>query len=82
MKVIGTVHGDAEQAVELVVGTDTVYVHTDIQAKEVTDQTTGETRIEYTYHEVQYDKDEYIKLMAEQTARNNRLMNTILGVTE
>lgn len=82
MKVIGTVHGDAEQAVELVVGTDTVYVHTDIQAKEVTDRATGETRTEYTYHEVQYDKDEYITLMAEQTARNNRLMNTILGVTE
>ena len=27
-------------------------------------------------------KDEFIKLLAEQTAANNSLMDTILGVTE
>lgn len=77
---VGLVHGDAEQAVPLVVGVDTVYVHTDIQANTQTDPVTGETRTDYTYQEVQYGKDEYIQIMAEQTEQNNKLMNAILGV--
>lgn len=77
---VGIVHGDAEQAVPLVIGTDTVYIHTEIQAHTQTDPENGETRTEYTYHEVQYEKDEYIKVMAEQTEQNNKLMNAILGV--
>lgn len=82
MKIMGLVHGSPEQAKPLVIGTDVVYVHTDIQEVQVVDEATGETRTEYTYQEVQYGKDEYIQLMAEQTAENNSLMNTILGVNE
>lgn len=83
MKDVGIVHGDAEQAVKLVVGPDTVYVHTDIQAKEVQDRVTGETRTEYTYHEVQYDKDEYIKLMAEQNEKlEGQITDTQLALCE
>lgn len=80
MKDFGIVFGDAEQAVPLVVGKEKVYVHTDIQPNTETDPVTGEVRSDFRYHEVQYDKDEYIRLMAEQTEENNRLMNTILGV--
>ncbi len=83
MKDIGTVRGDAEQAVKLVIGKDTVYVHTDIQPVEVTDRATGETRTEYSYHEVQYDKDEYILMMAQQNEKlEEQITDTQLALCE
>ncbi len=75
MKDIGIVGGSAAQAVPLVVGKDTVYVHTDIEPVETEDGTE-----QYQYHEVQYDKDEYIKLMSERNAETESLLNAILGV--
>ena len=57
---MGIVRGSAAQAVPLIIGKDTVYVHTDITPVE------GEEGL-FQYHEVQYEKDEYIKLMAEQS---------------
>lgn len=62
MKNMGIVQGSPEMAVPLVVGKDTVYVHTDIQ--QVPDE---EGNMVWQYHEIQYEKDEYIKLMAEQS---------------
>jgi hypothetical protein len=59
MKDMGIIQGSAAQAVPLIIGKDTVYVHTDITPVE------GEEGL-FQYHEVQYDKDEYIKLMAGQ----------------
>ena len=61
MKDMGIVQGSPEMAVPLIVGKDTVYVHTDIQ--QVPD---AEGNMVWQYHEIQYDKDEYIKLMAGQ----------------
>lgn len=61
MKDMGIVQGSPEMAVPLVVGKDTVYVHTDIQ--QVPD---AEGNMVWQYHEVQYDKDEYIKLLSEK----------------
>lgn len=60
MKDFGIVQGSKEQAREIVIGKDTVYVHSDI--KEVKTEDAGTL---YEYHEVQYAKDEYIELMAE-----------------
>ena len=60
MKDMGIVRGSAAQAVPLIIGKDTVYVHTDITPVE------GEEGL-FQYHEIQYEKDEYIKLMAEQS---------------
>jgi hypothetical protein len=57
---MGIVQGSAAMAKPLVIGKDTVYVHTDIQ--EITDSD-GNTL--YQYHEVQYDKDEFIHMLAE-----------------
>ena len=57
---MGIVRGSAAQAVPLIIGKDTVYVHTDITPVE------GEEGL-FEYHEIQYEKDEYIKLMAEQS---------------
>lgn len=60
MKDVGIVQGSGLQAVPLVIGKDTVYVHTDIA--QITD-VEGATDL-WKYREVQYDKDEYIHLMA------------------
>ena len=69
MKDMGIIQGSAAQAVPLIIGKDTVYVHTDITPVE------GEEGL-FQYHEVQYDKDEYIKLMAEQSnLQDNYLLN-------
>nr|DAT06880.1 MAG TPA: hypothetical protein [Caudoviricetes sp.] len=57
MKNIGVVKGSGEQAKELIVGFDTVYVHKNIKKLEDGD---------YQYEEVQYDKDEYIELIAKK----------------
>lgn len=67
MKDMGIVQGNGEQAKELVIGKDVVYVHTDITP--VTEDAKGNP-VEnlFQYHEVQYDKDEYIELMAKQNA--------------
>jgi hypothetical protein len=59
MKDMGIVQGSAEQAQPLIIGKDTVYVHTVIVQ--------GEDGL-YQYHEIQYDKDEYIKVLAEKIA--------------
>lgn len=57
MKDYGRVRGSKEQAKSLIIGKDTVYVHTDIV--DVEDD-------QCEYNEVQYGKDEFIKLMAEK----------------
>lgn len=77
----GYVKGSKEQAQELIVGTDTVYVHTDIVKLDETDDNGNPIEL-YQYHEIQYEKDEYIKLMAEQSKELSSLMNTVLGVNE
>lgn len=69
MKDVGIVYGSAEQAKELIIGADTVYVHTDITQAEADK---GETL--FQYHEVQYTKDEYIKVISE---RNNELQQKV-----
>ena len=64
---MGIVRGSAAQAKPLIIGKDTVYVHSNIKPVE------DEEGL-FEYHEIQYEKDEYIKLMAEQ---NETLMGTL-----
>lgn len=66
MKNIGYVTGDKEQSVPLVIGKDTVYIHTDIKPVE------GKEGL-YEYHEIQYTKDEYIELMANRVQEQEQL---------
>lgn len=82
MKNMGIVQGSAEQAQELIVGIDTVYVHTNIVP--VTQDAEGNP-IEglFQFNEVQYDKDEYIKVMAEKNAAmETELTSTQLALVE
>lgn len=78
---IGTIMGDAEQAKPLVIGKDTVYVHTDITP--VPDDEENGIRGMFSYTEVQYDKDEYIEMMAQQNENlNTNLIDTQLALCE
>ena len=80
MKVIGKVQGNSEQAKALVVGKDTVYVHTDIVPIEEDGKIVENL---FSYTEVQYGKDEYIELMAQQNEQlNSNLIDTQLALCE
>lgn len=67
---LGVVFGSKDQAKPLIVGKDTVYVHTDII--KVGKDSNGKTLNNlYQYVEIQYTKDEYIQLISEKNAKLN-----------
>lgn len=63
MKDMGLHYGNSDEA--LIVGKDTVYVHTDIKKVEK-DAEGNDVDNLYQYNEVQYDKDEYIKVISQK----------------
>lgn len=75
MKDMGIVQGSAEMALPLVIGVDTVYVNTNIQRVEDAE---NDAEV-YEYHQVQYEKDEYIRLLAEQS---KSLENVVVELTQ
>lgn len=78
----GYVTGSKEQAVELIVGIDTVYVHDDIQLLKKEDGHGNPVEV-YQYHEVQYDKDEYIKVISEKNVSlEKQVTDTQLALCE
>ena len=64
MKEIKNVQGSIQQAQPLIVNKDTVYVHTNIV--QATDKDGNILDNLYVYDEVQYTKDEYIKLISDK----------------
>lgn len=81
LKEIKNVQGSSEQAQPLIVNKDTVYVHTNIV--QATDEDGNVVDGLYVYDEVQYTKDEYIKLMAEKNETLERdLTDTQLAIAE
>ena len=67
MKEIKNVQGSYEQAQPLIIGKTTVYVHTNIvQAKNEDGNIIDDL---YVYDEIQYTKDEYIKMMADKNSQ-------------
>ena len=81
MKEIKNVQGSSQQAQPLIVNKDTVYVHTNIV--QATDEDGNIVDGLYVYDEVQYTKDEYIKLMAEKNETLERdLTDTQLAIAE
>ena len=82
MRDMGIVYGSKEAAVPLVIGKDTVYVHTDIVAEEIEDEMMGKYT-QYKYHEVQYTHYEYLKIQADaQSQLKENLTNTQLAILE
>lgn len=76
MKDMGIIYMSAAQAKPLIINYDTVYVHTDIEKIE-TDIDGQPTDNLYKAHEFQYNKDEYLELMAEQGEMNQSLLSNI-----
>lgn len=83
------VHGSKEASAELIIGMDTVYVHSNV--RKVTEAGPDGTVPEdlYVYDEIQYEKDEYIKLMADKssklesdTAQNRSDIDYLMLVTD
>ena len=64
MKEFKNVQGSSQQAQPLIVNKDTVYVHTNIV--QATDEDGNIVDGLYVYDEVQYTKDEYIKLISDK----------------
>lgn len=82
MKDIGLVTGSSAQAIPLVVGTDTVYVHSNIVKLEKDSQGNPVDDL-YQYEEIQYDKDEYIHKMSEKSdAQEKNITNTMLALCD
>lgn len=73
---VGYVTGSKAQAEPLIIGKDTVYVHTEIK-KIVNDNNAFDSDL-YRYREIQYEKDEYIKLIADKNANLEETVDSIL----
>ena len=81
MKDMGIIKGTKESALPLIIGKTKVYVHTDIKEEpriEIVRKKDDEGNVVeeevqvgtiYTYHEVQYDKDEFLLLQAEEKSK-------------
>lgn len=62
------VHGSKAASAELIIGLDTVYVHSNVRKCEEEGPDGKVMEDMYVYDEIQYEKDEYIKLMADKSA--------------
>ena len=83
MKNYGIVHGGAEQAIPLVVGKDTVYVHTNITKLEPDPNDEFAPADLYSYEEIQYDKDEYIGLISNKNdSLESQLIDTQIALAD
>lgn len=72
----GKIQGSKQQAQPLIIGKDTVYVHTNIKKIEILQDDTKVDNL-YEYDEVQYDKDEYIQLKAIKDKENDAFIDVM-----
>ena len=77
MKDMGIIQCSEAQAKELIINKDTAYVHSNIEKIEKTDEMGNAVDNLYSCNEIQYTKDEYIELLANQ---NNELENENLNI--
>ena len=73
-----SISNDRPQAVDNTSSPTTVYLRKDIQAVEVEDIETGNTRIEYHYDEAAISKDEYIDILRAQIEDNEAVLAEML----
>ena len=76
MRDMGIIQGSAAQAVPLIIGVDTVYVHTDIELLPPNEEHGAEM---YQYREVQYSLHEYMQMTLDDSADMAEALNIILG---
>lgn len=74
------VQGSKEAAQELIIGKDTVYIHSNIRKVEKTDDL-REVEDLYVYDEIQMSKDEYLeKLQKELEVSNNAIADLMMMI--
>lgn len=74
------VQGSKESAQELIIGKDTVYIHSNIRKMEKTDELNKNEDM-YIYDEIQMSKDEYLeKLQKELEVSNNAMADVIMMI--
>lgn len=77
MKDMGIIQGSKEQAVPLIIGKDTVYEHTEIE-QVMEDHEGNPVDDLFKFHEIQYGKDEYIKIMNERNKNTESTLDILL----
>lgn len=76
MKELKNVQGSKESAKELIIGKDTVYIHSNIRRLDVEEN--GDL---YVYDEIQMSKDEYLeKIQKELEVSNNAIADLIMMI--
>lgn len=74
------VQGSKEAAQELIIGKDTVYIHSNIRKMEKTDELNKNEDM-YIYDEIQMSKDEYLeKLQKELEVSNNAMADLMMMI--
>lgn len=74
------VQGSKESAKELIIGKDTVYIHSNIRKAEKTDDLREDEDL-YVYDEIQMSKDEYLeKIQKELEVSNNAIADLIMMI--
>ena len=74
------VKGSKESAKELIIGKDTVYIHSNIRKMEKTDELNKNEDM-YIYDEIQMSKDEYLeKLQKELEVSNNAMADLMMMI--
>ena len=69
MKLYKNVHGSKQASRPIIVDKTTVYVHSNVKERTITDEISGDTRTEYVYDEVQYTRQEWEQIMADANAQ-------------
>lgn len=77
MKDMGIIQGSKEQAVPLIIGKDTVYEHSEIE-QVLKDHEGKSIDNLFKFREVQYGKDEYIKVMNERNKNTENTLDVLL----
>jgi hypothetical protein len=73
-----SISNDRPQVVDNTSSPTTVYLRKNIEAVEVKDVETGNTRIEYHYDETAISKDEYIDILRAQIEDNEAVLAEML----
>ena len=73
MKELKNVQGNKESAKELIIGKDTVYIHSNIKKLDV-----EEDADLYAYDEIQMSKDEYLEKLQKELEVSNSAMADLM----
>lgn len=77
MRELKNVQGSKEAAKELIIGKDTVYIHSNIRKAEKTDDFTKNEDL-YVYDEIQMSKDEYLEKLQKELEVSNSAMADLM----